>query len=98
MAETVHITLAVGASHTLELPGLGNCGYTWVYAPDKEGVVKISHQYIVPPNPKPGERGIERFTINGVACGRCVIEFRQIQSWDKDQPPHDTRSVEVNVD
>jgi predicted secreted protein len=98
VAKTIDITLAVGASHVLDLPGLGNSGYTWVYAADKEGVVKISHQYIVPPNPKPGERGIERFTIDGVARGACLIEFRQVRSWEKDQPPLDTCRVKVNVE
>jgi predicted secreted protein len=97
MPESTIITLDIGASYILDLPGLGNCGYTWVCDVNKENNVKILHQYIVPPNPKPGERGIERFTISGVRHGSCVIEFRQIHSWEKAQPPLDSRRVQVNV-
>jgi hypothetical protein len=98
MNETITVNISLKGFYVLELPGLGTSGYSWVYeVGKKDQVVAISHQYIVPPNPAPGQRGIERFTITGVQRGSCVIDFKQVQSWAKDQPPLDTRRVEVNV-
>jgi hypothetical protein len=97
MTEVEIIDLKLTESRVLDLIGMGNVGYSWVCDVDKENIVTISHQYIVPPNPKPGERGTERFTITGVGLGSCVIEFRHIQSWEKDQPPLSIRKFQVNV-
>jgi predicted secreted protein len=96
MNESV-VDLETNGSHTIELPGLGNCGYSWVWEADNDRIVRISHQYIVPENPKPGDRGIEQFTITGVKPGACVLSFKQIHSWEKDQPPLDARKIRVNV-
>src|SRR5215813_403542 len=98
MRDSINIDLKVGSSHTIELPGLGTSGYTWVHDLEKENVVRISHQYVVPENPKPGQRGIEKFTFHGVGHGTCVVQFKQIQTWDKDQAPLDTRTVQIKVD
>lgn len=97
MAEVEIINLKINEDHVLDLVGMGNIGYSWVYEMDKEDIVTISHQYIVAPNPKPGDRGTERFTIKGIHSGSCVIEFRQIQSWEKDQPPFSVRKFQVHV-
>ena len=91
------INLKLNENYTLDLVGMGTAGYTWIYNVDKENIVTISHQYIVPPNPKPGGRGIERFTISGIQRGSCIIEFRQIRSWEKDQPPLSVRKFQINV-
>ena len=97
MPETTTINLEPNAAYVLDLPGLGICGYSWVYDLKPANLVKISHQYIVPPNPKPGERGIERFTLTAVQRGACVLELKQIHSWEKDQPPLDQRTIQVKV-
>ena len=97
MAGVTTISLKANAAYVLDLPGLGTCGYSWVYKLDKENLVKISHQYIVSPNSKPGERGIERFTITGIHCGKGMLEFKQIHSWEKDQPPLDIRKIQLQV-
>lgn len=91
------ITLPANAEQVIDLPGMGNSGYSWVYDVHGENIMSISHQYIVPPNPKPGERGIERFTLKGEKPGSCTIEFRQIQSWEKDQPPLSVRKFRINI-
>ena len=97
MTEPTAITLEPNAAYILDLPGLGNCGYSWVYDLNKDNIVKISHQYIVPADPKPGDRGVERFTITGVQRGTCVIALKQIHSWEKDQPPLDSRNIQIHV-
>lgn len=97
MSDAEIINLQVNEEHNIDLVGMGNVGYSWVYDMDNENVVTISHQYIVPPNPKPGDRGIERFTLRGIQSGSCIIEFRQIQSWEKDQPPFSVRKFQVHV-
>ena len=97
MAETIVINLDIGASTSIDLTGRGPVGYSWVHDLAAADVVRISHQYIVPPNPVPGQRGIERFTFTGVGTGASVVNFRQIQSWEKDGAPLDQRTVHVNV-
>ena len=91
------INLKLNENYVLDLAGMGTAGYSWVYNVDKENIVTISHQYIVPPNPKPGGRGIERFTISGIQRGSYIIEFRQIRSWEKGQPPLSVRKFQINV-
>jgi predicted secreted protein len=97
MSEVTTIELRPKESWVLDLIGRGPVGYSWVYDVDNEGIVRISHQYIVPPNPKPGQQGLERFTITAIQPGSCLIKFRQIQSWEKDQAPLDTRTIRVDV-
>jgi predicted secreted protein len=98
MPEPDIVNLKLNDEFILDLTGMGNVGYTWVHEADHEGVVTISHEYIVPLDPKPGERGIERFTIRGVHPGSCTLVFRQIQSWEKDNPPFSVKEIRVNVD
>ena len=97
MTDIEIINLKLKEDYIIDLIGMGNVGYSWVHDIDKENIVSISHEYIVPPNPKPGDRGIERFTIRGIQSGSCIIEFRQIQSWEKDQPPFSVRKFQVHV-
>jgi predicted secreted protein len=97
MTEVEIINLKLDEDYTLDLLGMGTVGYSWIYNIDKKTIVKISHQYIVPPNPKPGDSGIERFTISGIRRGSCIIEFRQIQSWEKDKLPFSVKKFQVNV-
>jgi hypothetical protein len=97
-SEVEIINLKLNGCYMLDLIGMGDAGYSWVYSMDKKNIVTISHQYIVPPNPKPGGTWIERFTIHGVQQGLCAIEFRQVQSWEKDRPPLSVRDFVVNVE
>ena len=97
MTETGILNLKVEEFCAIDLAGMGNMGYSWVYSVNKENIASVTHQYIVPPDPKPGGRGIERFTIRGINHGSCIIEFRQIQSWATDQPPLSVKKYQVNV-
>ena len=96
-AEFETINLKLNDYYILDLVGMGTSGYSWVYSLDNENIIKISHQYIVPPDPKPGGTGTERFTIIGVMQGSCIIEFRQFRSWEKNLPPLSIRKFLVNV-
>ena len=84
MAKVEIINLKLNENYALDLVGLGSAGYSWVYDIDNKDIVSISHRYLVPPHPKPGDSGTERFTISGVKRGSCIIEFRHIRSWEKD--------------
>jgi hypothetical protein len=87
MDEPEEIKIGLNTEHVIDLIGMGPAGYSWVYTMEKEDILTIFHRYITPPDPMPGESGIERFIIRGVNPGACMVEFRQIQSWEKDQPP-----------
>jgi len=91
------VNINVNETFILDLIGMGNAGYTWIYKLIDEGIIKIFHEYINPVDPKPGERGIERFKITGIEKGSCMIEFCQIQIWEKDQPPNSVRKLQINV-
>jgi predicted secreted protein len=97
MSDVTTVRLRPAESWVLDLIGMGPVGYSWVYEVNDEGIVEIAHRYIVPPNPKPGQQGIERFTISGVRPGSCLISFRHIQSWEKDQAPREIRTIQVTV-
>jgi predicted secreted protein len=91
------INLKKGDSYIIDLVGMGNSGYSWIYEIDKENIVMILHEYIVSPNSKPGDQGIERFTIKGVQSGSCAIEFGQVHSWEKEQSALSVRKFLVHV-
>lgn len=91
------INLKLNEYYILDLVGMGTSGYSWVYSVDNENIIKISHRYIVPPDAKPGGTGTERFIIIGVMQGSCIIEFKQIRSWEKNLPPISIRRFLVNV-
>ena len=97
MVEVEIINLKLDENYALDLVGMGTAGYSWVYNTDKENIVTISHRYIVPPNPKPGGRGTERFTISGIQRGSCIIEFKQTRSWEKNRLPLSVRKFQINV-
>lgn len=96
-AEFETINLKLNDYYILDLVGMGTSGYSWVYSLDNENIIKISHRYIVPPDPKPGSTGTERFIIIGAMQGSCTIEFKQIRSWEKNLPPLSIRKFLVNV-
>jgi predicted secreted protein len=98
MADAEIIKLRLNEDHIIDLIGMGNSGYKWIYETVKEDILKVSHQYIVSQNPKPGEPGIERFTFKGIKKGSCLVEFRQVRSWEKDKPPLSVKKFRVNVD
>ena len=97
MTETTTLDLHPNTAHVLDLPGMATSGYSWGFNLSEPDVVQISHEYIAPTHSKPGARGIERFTINALQSGGCVLELKQIRSWEKDQPPINTRSIKINV-
>ncbi len=97
MAELEILNININEDYTIDLEGRGNSGYSWVYDNETTDIVKITHQYIVPPNPVPGGKGTERFTLKGTKAGVVTIEFRQIQSWLKDPPPLSVRTFQINV-
>jgi hypothetical protein len=97
MTDTGILNLKLEECCAIDLTGMGNMGYSWVFSVNKENIASVTHQYIVPPDPKPGDRGIERFTVRGNNHGSCIIEFRQIQSWATDQPPLSVKKYQVNV-
>jgi hypothetical protein len=95
-SEVELVDLKLNGFYILDLTGMAGAGYTWVYAIDKENIVKISRRYIHPSNI--GGVGIERFTIIGTMRGLCTIDFRQIRSWEKDKLPLSVRTLVVNVE
>lgn len=97
MKDFEYIELKVSENYIIDLIGMGNVGYSWIYQIDKKDLITISHQYIVPSDPKPGDRGIERFIISGNKPGLCQIEFKQIQSWEKSAAPYSIKNFQIKI-
>ncbi len=97
MAELEILNIKINEDYTIDLPGMGNSGYSWVHDNETTDIIEITHQYIVPPNPVPGGKGTERLTFKGTKAGVVTIEFRQIRSWEKEQPALSVRKFQINV-
>ncbi len=97
MAELEILNIKINEDYTIDLVGMENSGYSWVRDNETTDIVEITHQYIVPTNLVPGAKGTERFTFKGTKTGVVTIEFKQIRSWDKDQPPIAIRTFQINV-
>ena len=97
MTETTTLDLELKATSAVDLPGLATSGYSWVYELSDPAVAKVSHEYIVAPDSKPGARGIDRFTITALQAGQCVLELKQIRSWEKDKAPINSRKIQISV-
>ena len=85
--DTEQISLNVNQSTQIDLIGLGTAGYQWTYKGENLDILKIEHSYITSKKVEAGGQGIERFSIIALKPGKCLIEFKQARSWEKDKKP-----------
>lgn len=99
------ITLRVGETDTLRLPGLGSAGYIWTHeVVGNEDVVDVStttaESLQIDDAREPTTVGSSRdelFIIRAVRAGQSTIRFSQKRSWEGDQPPLKEHILEVDV-
>ena len=71
-----NIELLLGAELTLVLFANGTTGYGWTNPAelgDPAILEQTDHQYVIRPNPRPGEAGHEVFTFDTKEKGTCTI-------------------------
>jgi predicted secreted protein len=99
------ITLKVGQSYTIELPGRGSAGYAWQVSmaeADAQSLVNIKHRTSSPPplataggSPPSSYSLNDIFEVQGLAPGKVTIKLTLCRSWEQDTPP--AESVTLNV-
>ncbi|WP_019500700.1 protease inhibitor I42 family protein [Pseudanabaena sp. PCC 6802] len=95
-----NLTLKIGETYTLRLPGLGTAGYRWSYEIEGNAtsidVSKVEAEY---QQPLPvGSSRDEVFVIRAHAIGRISIRFVQSRPWEKDQPPQMQHIIQIAID
>lgn len=99
------ITLRVGETSTLRLPGLGSAGYIWTYeVVGNSDLVDVSATTAVSSQLNGGSEFTtigssrdELFIIRAVRAGHSTIRFTQKRSWERNQPPLKEHILEVDV-
>jgi predicted secreted protein len=94
------LSLRVGETDTIRLPGRGTAGYVWtvgVSSADAE-VVDVSEADggggdVGPP----GASSEHAFVLSARRPGRAVVHFEQRRPWEPDAEPLESRDVEVVV-
>ena len=95
------LSLRVGETDTIRLPGRGTAGYVWVVAvsPADGDVVGVSESEggdgdVGPP----GASREHSFVLAARSPGRAVVRFEQRRPWEPDAEPLESRDVEVVVE
>lgn len=96
------LTLPVGATHDVELPGLGTAGYRWDHTLDGDAdVLDVTWQRGVPagsaaPTPT-GRSHPERVTLHATRPGTVTVRLRQQRAWETEKPPLHQHSITIHV-
>jgi predicted secreted protein len=89
------VTLKVGETNTLRLPGLGTAGYLWSHeVVENNNLINVS-SVIAGSSQVDGGSEFENigssrdelFVIRALRVGHSTIKFSQKRSWEHDQPP-----------
>jgi predicted secreted protein len=98
------LTLEVGETYSLTLPGLTTAGYQWTYEMTHAGdsVVSVravpssasSHESA---QPAIGASRNETFEIQALKAGQATLRFKQARSWEQKQPPLKEHSIEIVI-
>lgn len=92
------LSLAVGQSKTLSLPGNPTTGFMWSVADAPDAVeVKVELAADAAPRGMVGTPRSTVVTITAVKPGQGVVKLVYARPWEKDTPPAETRTVNVTV-
>jgi predicted secreted protein len=95
------VSLRVGETATVRLPGLAAAGYAWTAAISPAGgdVVGVSEagggdgEVVLP-----GASREHAFVLTARGPGSAVVHFEQRRPWEEDAEPLESRDVEVVVE
>lgn len=99
------ITLRVGETYTLKLPGLGAAGYVWIHkVVGNTDLVDVSTM-TAESSQLDDEREFttvsssrdELFVIRAVRAGHSTIHLTQQRSWERNQPPLKEYILEIDI-
>jgi predicted secreted protein len=104
-SRALNITLAVGSSYTLELPGHGSAGYVWEMSLAGDAAsVEVSHATgAAPPPPPPGGPPpssysvTDSFVVSARAPGTAIVRLERRRPWEKTAPARETVILTVVV-
>jgi predicted secreted protein len=98
--QTEVVSLRVGETHRVRLPGLGTAGYRWMPAVEgDQDVAQVSDAGVAElANRRIGTSADELFDVRALGPGVARVRFSQRRPFEPDDtPPADERVVEVHV-
>ena len=83
------ISINVGSSVALMLPGNAGTGYEWVLAGDLPGFLRQRgvSEFVAKDISKVGSQGDTRFVFEAIETGEGAIRFHYLRSWKQDAKP-----------
>ena len=100
MCVSSNVSLGVGESHRVRLPGLGTAGYRWMAVVEGDpGVAEVSDAGVAElADRRIGTSADELFDIRATGPGVARVRFAQRRPFEPDDvPPADEQVVEVRV-
>ncbi|MBD2038800.1 protease inhibitor I42 family protein [Leptolyngbya sp. FACHB-321] len=98
------LSLEVGETYSLTLPGLATAGYQWTYEMTHEGgsvvaitAVPLTASRHESAQPAIGTNRDESFEIQALKAGQATLRFKQARSWEENQPPLKEYQIEVVI-
>jgi predicted secreted protein len=92
--------LDLDEEHVVSLASLAMAGYRWsasVSGADPEAVSVQLRRGEIDASRRPGASVPEEAVLRGVAPGVAHVRLEQRRSWERDQPPAQTREFDVTV-
>ncbi len=94
--ETVNLTR--GCKVMVKLVENPTTGYQWSYTNSAPGVCRVAEdKFIAPTSGLMGASGSRLIQLEAVAPGKCVLEFRYVRPWEKDQVPAEKYLFTISV-
>jgi len=98
------LTLEVGETYSVTLPGLATAGYQWTYEITQSGDSMVAVAAVPSEagnhesaQPAIGSSRNEVFEIQALRPGQVMLWFRQGRSWERDQQPIKEYRIEVVI-
>jgi len=95
------VSLRVGETETIRLPGRSAVGYAWtaVVSAAEAAVVDVTEAPAVGGDTAPpGASREHAFVLSARRPGKAIVHFEQRRPWEEDAEPLEARDVEVVVD
>ncbi|MBQ4481457.1 MAG: protease inhibitor I42 family protein [Victivallales bacterium] len=96
-----HITVKVGQTFTIEIPGNITTGFVWRQVKDNANqtiVSTVGEDYRTPKSkiPTSGAPGTHYFTFRAEEAGECTLRFENLRPWEEEEDPP-TESYQITV-
>lgn len=88
------LQLKKGQSYVLQLKGIATSGYEWICVIENDEVVAVKKEFSATTQTEKklaGASADETFVIIGLQKGDTQLHFKQIRSWEKNNPAREKK-------